>query len=120
MVGLAQSNQQPSRDLKISETLDPPGGSHHHCLVGSQNSITWAPGEGNACPPFPPVTCIAGAGLAFVVHLCNRWRGDSRAQAGDSNLVLGTKNYFLWHCLLPLDATLLLRQMVMMQAGKGH
>ena len=93
MVGLAQSNQQPSRDLKISETLDPPGGSHHHCLVGSQNSITWDPGEGNACPPFPPVTCIAGAGLAFVVHLCNRWRGDSRAEAGDSSPVLGTKNY---------------------------
>ena len=52
MVGLAQSNQQPSRDLKISETLDPPGGSHHHSLVGSQNSITWAPGEGNASLPF--------------------------------------------------------------------
>ena len=66
MVGLAQSNQQPSRDLKISETLDP--------LVRSQNSITWAPGEGNVCLPFPPVTCIVGQ--ASVVHSCNRWKGD--------------------------------------------
>ena len=53
-------------------------------------------------------TCVTGGGVI------------AEQRQVTAALFLEQKILFFWHCLLPLDATLLLRQMVMMQAGKGH
>ena len=57
------------------------------------------------------------------MHWCNRWKGDSGPVAGDSTsllLMLFFAKYLSFLGRASSDAMLLLRQMVMMQAGKGH
>ena len=57
------------------------------------------------------------------MHWCNRWKGDSAPVAGDSTsllLMLFFNKYLSFLGRASSDAMLLLRQMVMMQAGKGH
>ena len=81
-------------------------------LVRCQNSITWAPGEGNVCLPFPPVTCIVGQ--ASVVHSCNRWKAIGKEGDSSSAIVL-LKQHPDALCHIGFDG-----QMVMVQAGMDH